>query len=247
MVFKFSLISDMHVNHPQPKTPYDKLEKFVIVAGDTDNGLGGVKFLEKLKRKGHTVFAVDGNHEHYSNFSQGRDVEETETRFYSLLDQDYFLRLEEEKILIVGSNGWYRVENELLWQNYMNDSRCCSLSANHVNTLASQNTYRIKYHIKYHLERLPEGWKVIVVTHTSPCLETLNPQFKGHYSNDWYWNPLMRKVLSDYRDKILVWCHGHTHHPNEKIVDGVRVICNPRGYPGENPDWQPLTVKVENE
>ena len=43
---------------------------------------------------------------------------------------------------------------------------------------------------------------------------------------------------------ILVWNHGHSHAPADKIVDGVRTICNPRGYPGENPLWKPLTIEV---
>ena len=28
-------------------------------------------------------------------------------------------------------------------------------------------------------------------------------------------------------------------------VHGVRVVCNPRGYPRENPGWKPKTFKVE--
>lgn len=36
---KFSLLSYMHVDFPQLKTPYDKLEEIVVVAGDTSNGL----------------------------------------------------------------------------------------------------------------------------------------------------------------------------------------------------------------
>jgi len=37
IIMKFSLISDMHVNHPQLKTPYDKLEEIIVVAGDTSD------------------------------------------------------------------------------------------------------------------------------------------------------------------------------------------------------------------
>lgn len=73
--FKYSLISDMHVNHPQLKTPYELLEENVIVAGDTSNGLDGLKFLHKIQKKGHNVYAVDGNHEHYRNVNQGRTID----------------------------------------------------------------------------------------------------------------------------------------------------------------------------
>jgi len=133
---KFSLISDMHVDFPQPPTPYNKLEEVVVVAGDTSNGLVGVKFLNKLKRKGHTVFAVDGNHEHYSNFSQGRTQEETEKGFYKGLDQTFVMQMPEHKLEFVGCNGWYLVEDEERWSYYMNDSKNGRLSKEQVNKLA---------------------------------------------------------------------------------------------------------------
>lgn len=106
---KFSLISDMHVDFPQPKTPYDQLEQFVIVAGDTSNGLEGTKFLQKLQRKGFDVFAVDGNHEHYSNLTQGRTQQQTEEQFYHLLGQHH--HVVRDGILIVGFNRGYPGEN----------------------------------------------------------------------------------------------------------------------------------------
>src|SRR3546814_8352208 len=86
MTFKYSLVSDLHLDHPQPKTP--PLEQNVIVAGDCGNGLVGLKYLNKLKRKGHFVFAVDGNHEHYANVAQGRTVEMAEAAFELGLEQD---------------------------------------------------------------------------------------------------------------------------------------------------------------
>src|SRR3546814_1518517 len=87
-------------------------------------------------------------------------------------------------------------------------------------------------------------YKGIVVTHTAPCEETLDPRFAGHFSNEWYWNPGMRPLLSEYKDQIHDWCHGHTHTRNEDVVDGHRVCCHPREYPGENPDLTPHTIEI---
>lgn len=229
--FKFSLISDMHVDFPQPKTPYDQLEKFVVAAGDTSNGLLGLKFLQKLKRKGHDVFAVDGNHEHYGNMTQGRSQDQTERQFFEGLEQGLFRDLG-NGLIIIGANGWYPVTDESLWTGYMNDGIYSGLMAAEVNKLAEAHAYVISATLKTVRHKA-----AIIVTHTAPCLDTLNPAYEDHYSNEWYWNPHMREVLSQHRDQILVWCHGHTHAPNDKLVDGVRVVCNPRGYPGENPGW----------
>lgn len=235
--FKFSLMSDLHVDHPQPKTPYDLLEKFVVVAGDTANGLEGLKFLNKLKRKGFEVFAVDGNHEHYANRSSGRTQIETEERFFDGIDQTCAETLD-DGLMIVGLNGWYPVSSWGQWDNYMNDSRLAQLGAVEVNELAINHAKQIHAMLELH-----DG-PAIVVTHTAPTQQTLNPAYAGHFSNEWYWNPYMREVLAMNRDKILVWCHGHTHAAADEIVDGVRVVCNPRGYPRENPGWKPLTIEV---
>lgn len=236
---KYSLISDMHLDFPQSKTPYDKLEHNVIVAGDTSNGLLGLKFLQKLRNKGFSVFAVDGNHEHYKNVSEKRTIEETTKRFREDNPNiSYF-----EDTPVIGTNGWYQVSNGNNWLNYMNDGYACIgtdpiTATNKMNNLAKEEFYFLD-------ETLTKLSKpCIVVTHTAPCVETLDPAYEGHYSNEWYYNGLMYEILKKHGEKILVWNHGHTHAPAQAVVEGVRVVCNPRGYPGENPSWEPLTIEI---
>jgi DNA repair exonuclease SbcCD nuclease subunit len=227
----------MHVDFPQDKTPYDLLEDFVVVAGDTSNGLGGLKFLNKLKNKGHQVFAVDGNHEHYANRSQGRFQPETEASFFEALDQAHS-RILPGNVQVIGFNGWYNVRNENVWAGYMNEHHNTLLSGEQASALAIRHAQGIRNRIRDH-----DG-PSIVVTHTAPCQETLNPEYEGHFSNEWYWNPHMSEVMTRFSDKILVWCHGHSHAPADKVVHGVRVVSNPRGYPGEVVGWKPKTVEV---
>lgn len=230
----------MHLDHPQPKTPYDKLEQNVVVAGDTANGLLGLKFLNKLRNKGFNVFAVDGNHEHYSNVGKGRTIQQTADRFRE--DNPNVSSFGD--IPVVGVNGWYQVSNGRTWFSYMNDGP--NIIGNYPD-LAAAEMNRVMYEdykfLQTYLQKL-EG-KCVVVTHTAPCTETLDPKYEGHYSNEWYYNRLMYNLFDTYFNKILVWCHGHTHASADKVVSGVRVVCNPRGYPGENPDWGPMTIEVE--
>lgn len=235
---KFSLISDMHVDFPQPRTPYEKLEQKVVVAGDTSNGLEGLRFLLKLKNKGFDVFACDGNHEHYANLLQNRSVYETQARFR---EEHSSVRMLTDTVPICLYNGWYPVTDEEMWQGYMNDSYRSCLSGEEVSSLAREHARCVQAALQ---EWKDLQYKGVVVTHTAPCEETLNPRFEGHFSNEWYWSPHMRDLLSEFKDQIHVWCHGHSHAFSDKIVDGVRVVCNPRGYPGENPDWCPFTVEI---
>lgn len=235
---KFSLISDMHVDHPQEKTPYELLEKTVVVAGDTGNGLVGLKFLNKLKRKGFDVFATYGNHEHYGNRTTGRSVHETAARFR----EDFPAIGELEPALPIALRcGWYMVDDEFFWDRQMNDSRNCMLSGTEVNQLCRDDAFYLEQEL---MTWKDHQYKGVIVTHMAPCEETLNPAFKGDPTNQWYWSPHLRELLSRYSEQIRVWCHGHSHAFMDEVVDGVRVVCNPRGYPGENPGWKPITIEV---
>jgi hypothetical protein len=33
--------------------------------------------------------------------------------------------------------------------------------------------------------------------------------------------------------RIKAWTHGHMHQQFDYMVGDTRVVCNPRGYPGE--------------
>lgn len=235
---KFTLVSDLHADFPHGgKYPYEDMEDVVIVAGDTTNGLEGLRFLNKMKNKGHRVYATLGNHEHYANISSGRDIYETAARFR----EEFPSYTEEEEFPIVLRTGWYTVTDELIWRNYMNDSKRMVVDADTMNKFAQQDALFIRRELEQWRDHQYKG---IVVTHMAPCQETLDPKFEGQFSNEWYWNPLLSPLLNEFKDQILVWCHGHTHAFADREVGGVRVVCNPRGYPGENPRWKPYSIEI---
>jgi predicted phosphodiesterase len=35
-------------------------------------------------------------------------------------------------------------------------------------------------------------------------------------------------------DRVALWIYGHTHQPADLVLDGTRVISNPRGYARES-------------
>ena len=82
----------------------------------------------------------------------------------------------------------------------------------------------------------------VVVTHHAPAAASIAPRFVG--------KPLNADFASRLDDLIengrpSLWVHGHTHSSFDYRLGQTRVLCNPRGYPGENPYFQPgLVVEV---
>ena len=221
---KFTLVSDLHLDFPQRRIPIEDFEENVVIAGDTANSLKALRFFEKLRSRGHNVFAVDGNHEHYSNKLGDH------TKVVKHFPQTGMMG----DIPIVLVNGWYNISDEYHWLSYMNDKES-KLSAKEISDLAYQDYLVVLKELERWRE---EGLKGIVVTHTAPCEESLDPAYANERSNEYYFNPYMRNL---FHFPIHYWCHGHTHARFSGEVDGVKIECNPRGYPHENPDWKPVT------
>ena len=37
----------------------------------------------------------------------------------------------------------------------------------------------------------------------------------------------------------MILVHGHVHEAEDYVLAGTRVVCNPRGYPGEATGFDP--------
>jgi hypothetical protein len=75
---------------------------------------------------------------------------------------------------------------------------------------------------------------VVVVTHHAPSKMSTKPC----YQNDTIMNGAYSSDLSDFildHPEIKVWTHGHTHDNFDYMIGGCRIICNPRGYKGYEP------------
>jgi hypothetical protein len=77
--------------------------------------------------------------------------------------------------------------------------------------------------------------KFVVVGHHSPSKLSTKPQYEkdvivnGAYSSD------LTEFILD-RPQIKAWTHGHTHHKFDYMIGSTRIVCNPRGYIGYEPD-----------
>jgi DNA repair exonuclease SbcCD nuclease subunit len=237
----YTLVSDLHcdANNGQPA---DFDTEWVIVAGDTANSVPqAVSVLNKYVQKGHRVFAVDGNHEHYGNHATGASLTTSTEQFYRTGRFDFGFAKMTQDIYLIGTNGWYPVQDEQHWRGYMLDGGRISVPGDYLTWMAAREAA----YVGNCLRLLKPRQKAIVVTHTAPCEESLDPQYAGSEGNQYFYNPDMFSALYGYRNRIIAWHHGHTHASMSVEKHGVPIITNPRGYPGENENWKPLVLEAK--
>jgi Icc-related predicted phosphoesterase len=72
----------------------------------------------------------------------------------------------------------------------------------------------------------------VVVTHHLPHPGSIHPRYEGDPLNPGFASDLSALV----RDPVKLWIHGHTHESMDYLVEGTRVVCNPRGYLPQEPN-----------
>ena len=71
----------------------------------------------------------------------------------------------------------------------------------------------------------------MVVTHHLPSMLSVAGRFK-----EMKLAACFASNLDYLLGKMDLWIHGHTHESMDYVVDGTRVICNPRGYLPHEPN-----------
>lgn len=261
---KIALMSDLHCDIGiQPDVVFPEAD-VLIVAGDTANTVDGLmRFLDEAIKHYPNVLFVDGNHEHYSNASQDLTIEETLAKIVMTKPKgSVFLpsrdTIKIDDVYFVGRNGWYSCDsaldplhNQMVWRDTINDNKCIGfdvvLREGKVQPypweLASQHAEEIDEIITQTVEKDPQA-KFVVVTHTAPSPQTVSQDPRYLATNPFYINMRMIPVMEKWSERIIMWKHGHTHHRRQKTVFGIPVLVNPRGYPNENPRWEPVVIEL---
>jgi len=89
----------------------------------------------------------------------------------------------------------------------------------------------------------PFDGKTVIVTHHAPHSGSIAPEFAKDSLS-----PSFVSNLTDLMGKASLWIHGHVHSSFDYVVDGTRVVANPRGYPLNPRTARSLSeVRYENE
>ena len=232
---RIHLLSDLH-NEFRPFTPQVLDVDVVILAGDIDVNVRGVAWARQCFSG--PVLYVPGNHEYY-----GGHLSHTLQKM-RLVGGERVRVLDRDEVII----GGVRFLGATMWTDFAatGNPPMASLSAqnamNDFRQIRTENYRRIRpadlleQSVKtrdWLCGKLAEAFagQTVVITHHAPTLRSLqdSPHAGTHmdaaYANRW--EDLMGG------EAVALWLHGHCHTAADYDVAGTRVVCNPRGYPGE--------------
>jgi Icc-related predicted phosphoesterase len=267
---RFTLMSDLHLEFPGHQSILFPDADVLVLAGDIlvaedlrrftradvalpheqTRGVSAQRyreFLDQVTQRYQHVVWVAGNHEFYhGKFLQTLDVLRQECAHYENL---YFLEdrfVDVEDVRFLGGTLWtdcnrHDPQTMLGLQYGMNDYRVITNDEAGYTKLRPQHTVQRHVQTKQFIQNhITEN--TVVVTHHAPSFQSVGPEYKnGHELNGGYASDLHELILDH---QPVYWLHGHMHTHQDYLIGETRVLCNPRGYPDQNPFWTPKTYTV---
>jgi predicted phosphodiesterase len=236
---RIHVLSDLHLE-VEPFNPAEASADLVVLAGDIHNGASGIEWARACFRV--PVLYLAGNHEYYEGefHAVQAALEEAAARTGVLL-----LDCTER------SFGNVRFLGCTLWTDYslvprserprvIEESRArnpdYALIRHGRRNFAPEDAIELCTRHRGWLERrLDEHYPgtTVVITHFAPHPLSIAPFYANHPAN-----PAFVIDLDALMGRAALWIHGHTHTRFDYAVRGTRVVCNPRGYPGEPTGFQ---------
>jgi len=206
------------------------------------------KFFEECSQKYEHVIFVLGNHEHYY-FRFQKTVGFIKGWFKQLGLENIHV-LDNEAITIdgikfFGATLWTNMRAshpEVMWDVKRNMSDC-SLIQYHDETISMYGISPVfmtpqdmvkehEYSMQRMIEELSTEEPAIVVTHHTPSYQSIPPWHNLDNLSYAYSTDLDDFIINS--ENLLMWFHGHTHTPFKYMIGNTAIVCNPRGYFGQD-------------
>lgn len=243
---KLNILSDLHLGLGPLEPPRNGAD-VVILAGDLARPQEAVAWASGFAKP---VIYVPGNHEFYGGSIAGGTDE-----LRRLCGASGIHLLCDDEVVIAG----VRFLGTTLWTDFMlfgdDDKRAEAIQqalvfmrdfsriradvagqalftpADSAALFALQSAW-----LEHRLAQAHAG-PTVVITHHAPSRQSIHPRFAD--------SPLNACFVSDAEHLIdasraQLWVHGHTHDSFDYILNGTRVVCNPRGYAKNGTNENPL-------
>ena len=255
---KIALLSDLHLEFEDYVVPQSTADVLVL-AGDVCvvSALNNAEhklhqrfhdFFKRCSQQFKHVVYVLGNHEFYhGDFDLSIELCKQQLQQYHNIHV-----LECDTVSIPDNNGvlytfagctlWTDMNNadpdvQLRLQYTLNDFRIIKHNKRALSTVSAH--LRHQRSTEFLLESGVGSYtkNLVVVTHHAPSFKSIHKK----YANDFALNCGFASKLDQLVETIepQLWLHGHMHNSFDYNISNTRVVCNPRGYPGENVAYQP--------
>ncbi len=259
MTLRIQYISDIHLEFYKNIPDIPVYGEIIVLAGDIGYPTMNIfwDFLEKISKKFKHIILVAGNHEYYhtkTSIKKGRilTMELIDELIRSEIERRklfniHFLQCNSiviDDIEFIGATLWTDIppdkKSDIL--ESMNDYSCIFIEdeiTNEYNRASIEMLNEIhNKHWKFLFNASNEtvDRKKIFITHHLPSYEMINEKYKGNSINCAFASDILHKVPI----KPDIWICGHSHTVYDGVIEGVRCLLNPIGYPGENknPNWK---------
>ena len=206
-------------------------------------------FFQRVSFQFPQVIYVMGNHEHYhGKFDKSADIIRETIGYLNihnihLLDRDI---KEIDGVHFIGGTMWTdcnKGDPMTLYhlEHCMTDFRVIRIAGENFRKFLPNRTVmeftKTRDYFKTAIGNLPKDAKIVVVSHHAPSSLSIHEIYKNDtLMNGGYSSDLSEFILD--RPQIKLWTHGHMHNNFDYTIGDTRVVCNPKGYPGENDDFK---------
>jgi predicted phosphodiesterase len=239
---RIQFLSDLHLE-VAPYVPAPTAADLVVLAGDIHNGAAGIEWARNSFSA--PVLYVAGNHEYYEGefnaVHHGLGAAALGTGIRLLDRAEHVVG----NVRFLGCTLWtdFSLLPAARRPRFIEASRTRNpdyeLIRHGARKFAPEDSLALCARDRSWLEErlsAPFGGTTVAITHFAPHPLSIAPAYADHPAN-----PAFIVPLEDLMGRAALWIHGHTHTRFDYRVRGTRVVCNPRGYPGEptgfRPDW----------
>ena len=250
---RLQVLSDFHIDivdgfQPCPASNVDA----VVVAGDVCEGIdAAAAFLRQCFPAPLPIVLVPGNHEYYDRTltdERRNGPAAASSHNVTLLDDKAAIV---QGVRFIGATLWTdfcllgadrQPDSMALAQKRMNDYRCIRRQMDTPDLITPADIlqqHRASLAFLQETLAQPFNGQTVVVTHHAPHARSIHQRFAGAAINTAYVSDQSELIASR---QPAAWIHGHVHNSFDYRLGATRVVCNPRGYGRENPDFNPEFV-----
>lgn len=230
---KLNVLSDRHLGKGDLPLPSEGAD-LVILAGDIARPERAIAWASRIVRP---VPYVAGSHEFYGGTIEGTPAElkrlaagtnvRVLDRDAALIDGVRFLGATLWTDFLAAGEGEAREAAMREAQRFMRDFSVVRADDAPLTPQASAALFAED--AAWLAARLAEPHRgpTVVITHHAPSLKSIHPRFTGSPLNACFVCGA-EHLIDGHRAGL--WIHGHTHDRFDYVVNGARLLCNPRGY-----------------